>query len=263
MYTGNSLYHFRNPKNPDFKYPASHNPYWDKILQEGLNLVDSSKYTKMSSQLPLFLDHHTEIYAEKWRETLSFPPQSTLHVELGCNAGHVILPLAQHHPQTLHIGIDWKFKALYWAAEKALVARSHHSKLDNLFFFRAHSERLPFMFGPEEISSLALYFPDPWEKPSQKKHRFFNLEQLKAITPLVSIGGVFHIKTDHDDYFKQMLSVSEKLSPTWSIEKVSWNLHQDHSNPTTLDFPDVTLFEKLFIKKGIPIKSLLLRKSGA
>jgi tRNA (guanine-N7-)-methyltransferase len=224
--------------HPEFRYSTSRNPYAQKLGTLPPNLVLS--------------DHAPETFRGRWRE-LAPSPQSRVHVEIGCNAGHVVLKWAELNPQDLFIGIDWKFKIIYRAAEKAVERR-----LRNVIFLRAHAERLPFIFAPGEVDALALYFPDPWPKKAQSKNRFFSARSLEDLHPLLGAGGEFHVKTDHAAYFAAMEAETQKVAKLWSVRDKTHDLHAAHPNPRALDFPDVTLFEKLFIKDGIPIHSMKL-----
>ena len=134
--------------HPDFRYTVSHNPYARKLAELPPHRV--------------FSDHATESYRGRWRE-LAPSMDSRVSIEIGCNAGHVLLKWAEQDPANLYIGIDWKFKIIHRAAEKAA-----ERGLRNAIFLRAHAERLPFMFAPGEVDRLALYFPDPWPKKAQK-----------------------------------------------------------------------------------------------
>jgi tRNA (guanine-N7-)-methyltransferase len=231
-------------RHPDYTYPPSRNPYWKK-LKDLENRV--------------FSDNETEAHAGSWRK--QFPSEavkksrsSLLHVELGTNAGHVLLEWAAENPRDAFVGIDWKYKAIFRGVEKAVKR-----KIDNAIFFRAYAERLPYMFGPGEIDRLYLYFPDPWPKKAAWKNRYINEEALRAIAPLMSDQGIFHIKTDHPGYFEWMVEAIEKVRDTWSASELTRHLHADHPDPTSLQIPDVTLFEKLFIRDGIKINSVKLR----
>ncbi len=232
-------------QHPEYRYPASKNPYWLK-LQEFRNLV--------------FSDHETELHAGDWRTQFqNFEAQThsnlpEVHVEIGCNAGHVIVEWATDRPDCLFIGIDWKFKSIFRAAQKASTRH-----LKNLIFFRAHAERLESMFGPGEIDSLSLFFPDPWPKKKQWKNRFIQGPHLEQISRLLKPDGTFHIKTDHPEYFEWILEIVQAHAHLFEITELSRNLHADHPAPDLLQIPEVTLFEKLFIKKRLPIHSLKLK----
>lgn len=228
--------------HPDYRYPASINPYWKKI-QEFKGTI--------------FSDNETENHRGQWLSQFKQLPDAVkreLRVEIGCNAGHVTLELAAQNPNVALLGIDWKFKPIFRAAEKA-----QRRKISNLLLFRAHAERINYMFGPGEVDQLYLYFPDPWPKKAHRKNRFFNLDRLKEIHGILKPGGLFHIKTDHPDYFEAMLEVVNAAKDQWEVLEMTRNLHEGHPSPEKLNFPDVTLFEKLFIKDGISIQSLKLR----
>ena len=228
--------------HPEYHYPPSRNPYWFK-------LNDLQKH--------VYLDNQTEEHGGIWRA--QFEPSEeglsrALHVEVGCNAGHVIVEWAKAHPGDAYIGVDWKFKPIFRGAEK-----SSRRSLQNLLFFRAHAERIQYMFGPQEIDYLYLFFPDPWSKKSQWKNRLITAERLLQIVKVMKPSGIFHIKTDHPGYFKWILEALNEVSHVWNILELSHDLYHDHPAPETLQIPEVTLFEKLFIKDKIPIQSLKIQ----
>lgn len=240
--TAPSVSHKLPIHHADFRYTESKNPYWAK-LQELKGMVYS--------------DHETESHSGQWRSQYRDqidPSQRQLHVEIGCNAGHVIVEWAKRNPNHAYIGLDWKFKIIFKGAEKV-----KKYGLKNLNFFRAHAERLEFMFAPQEIDRLYLYFPDPWPKKAHWKNRFVTADRLKSIAKLMKPDGIFHIKTDHPGYFEWMLQAISQVQDTWEIIEMTRNLHENHPAPETLNIPEVTLFERLFIKDGIPIQSIKLR----
>jgi tRNA (guanine-N7-)-methyltransferase len=232
--------------HPDYRYPQAKNPYSEKLkIFQGKVLSDQDTETHRGQWKSFFQKTHVD-------STVS--SDGLLHVELGCNAGHVIVEWAKQNPNHLYVGVDWKFKAIFKAAEKA-----EKRKLANLMFFRAHSERLQYMFAPQEIDRLYLFFPDPWPKKGHWKHRFITEDRLKELKQLMKPGGVFHIKTDHRGYFDWMMEAIEKSTNEWEIIEHSMDLHKDHPYPESLNFPEVTLFEKIFIREKLPIHSVKLR----
>jgi tRNA (guanine-N7-)-methyltransferase len=229
-----------------YRYPPSKNPYWTKLQGQA------------EAQVPVRFDNGTEEFRGQWRQqfadSVSADTRRPLHVEIGCSTGHVTLEWAAANPSSAYIGIDWKFKIISRAGEKA-----ESRKTKNLLFFRAHAERLHYMLAPGEIDFLYLYFPDPWPKKRAWKNRFLTAERLRLIAPLMGPQGIFHIKTDHPGYFEWMLEAVEKVSDQWEIVEMTRDLHAGHPAPETLRIPQVTLFEGLFIKDKIPIQSIKLR----
>lgn len=227
--------------SPDFIYHASRNPYHLKLKDLGDRV---------------WCDQDTELNQGKWRSILK--NKTELHVEIGCNAGHVIVDLAALSPSKAFIGIDWKHKSIYRAAQK-----SKEKNLSNLTFLRAHAERLHFIFAEEEIDHLFLFFPDPWPRKSQHKHRFISKERLKTISKLIKPGGTFQIKTDHAEYFEWINDAIQQTIEDWEMIEHSTHLHRNCPDPLKLEIPEVTLFEKIFIKNQIPIKSVTLKRKPA
>lgn len=245
----------RSVSKPDFQYGRSFNIYWDKLNQLAPELEGLA-----------YADNKTEVNQGKWRESFKAkatpgqsPKDRILHVEIGCNAGHVSVEWAKQaqaaQTNDRYIGIDWKFKMVHKFAEK--IAKF---KLENLLAFRANAERLQYMFAPGEIDYLYMFFPDPWPKKAQKKNRTANTEWLKTVAPLLSNRGYFHIKTDHEEYFDYILENLKELTDTFEAFDLTRNLHEKHPNPKSLLIPDVTLFERLFIKDGLPIYSVKLKR---
>src|SRR4051812_41886221 len=94
--------------HPQFKYSPSLNPYWTKLREE---------------KLPVYCDNETEAHPGKWRAQFALSQSKSarsrpLHVEIGCNAGHVVVEWAARDPKACYIGLDWKFKMIHKAAEK-------------------------------------------------------------------------------------------------------------------------------------------------
>lgn len=220
--------------HPDFRYPESRNPYAARIR-------DISDYA--------LTDHDTEAAPGSWHSRLLSPLPNTapLHVEIGCNGGHVTLEWARRDPASAYVGLDWKFKQVYLAAEKA-----RKRGIKNVFLLRAHAMRLDRIFGPREIDRLYLYFPDPWPKRSQNNNRLVQPEWLKRVSPLMKPDGIFHIKTDHPEYFDWMLNAFAAVRDTWRIESQTRDLHAGRSPEelARLKIPDVTLFEKVWLREG-------------
>lgn len=231
-----------------------------RTREEALYLPSKNIYYAklMALDSGAFADKRTEEHKGKWRDQffLKSPTRPELHVELGCNGGHVILEWAQDHTDKLYIGIDWKFKQIFKAYEKA-----HKRGLKNILFFRAFAERMEHMFAEGEIDFLYLYFPDPWPKKAQLKNRTVTADWLRQCSKVVRSGGVFHIKTDHAGYADWMRAAIAEVREIWDISEDVSNLYQSHPNPESLRIPQVTLFERLFIKDKIPIHSIkLVRK---
>jgi tRNA (guanine-N7-)-methyltransferase len=224
--------------HPQYQYPPSRNIYSQRI--------------KSFSGL-IHADQETETKRNQWLN--DFPrPLNKLHVEVGCNAGHVVLEWAKRNPSDAYIGLDFKFKMIHKGAEKA-----KKRNLDNLKFLRANAERLEHIFGENEVDHLYIFFSDPWPKKAHAKHRFFKEGQFENFHKILKATGTLEIRTDHAGYFQAI----EELVTTdlWEIISRTTDRHQNCIDPEKLEIPDVTLFEKIFIQDGIKICELVLKKN--
>jgi tRNA (guanine-N7-)-methyltransferase len=102
------------------------------------------------------------------------------------------------------------------------------------------------LLPPDSVTAFHLLFPDPWPKRRHHRRRAFTLEFLLAIHHALIPGGLFHVATDHPDYFQQI----EKVIAATNIFVASREQN---------DFP-ATAFEQKFVSRGLPIHRLLLRK---
>ncbi|MEK6704359.1 MAG: tRNA (guanosine(46)-N7)-methyltransferase TrmB [Bdellovibrionota bacterium] len=246
-----------------YRYPISRNTYFPKLLELARQPIGFNKASQV------YLDNGAELMRGHWREIFSdqhTPGPSAhdreLHVEIGCNAGHVIVELAKRNPDKLYIGIECKHKAVYRCAQKAAK-----SGLRNIAFIRGNAFRIKHIFAEAEVDSLSIFFPDPWPRRSQRMNRLISARWLDQVGELLKPSGMLHIKTDHADYFDWIEKEFKKSyleNRAWVNAERSTDLYANHPSPQSLDIPDVTLFEKLFIAEGKPIFNLnvILKSAG-
>src|SRR5687767_9041232 len=103
--------------HPDYRFPTSRNPYAHRLRELA----------------PLaYANNEAESFLGHWREKFTPPVASApLHVEIGTNAGHVLLEWAARDPSARFIGLDWKYKQIHRAADKA-----RRRGLSNVIFLR-------------------------------------------------------------------------------------------------------------------------------
>lgn len=219
--------------HPEYRYPGSRNPYWAK-----------------STELPrlIVLDNATETKRGVWRSFLGMPESAPLVVEIGCNAGHVVSAWAAQNPETAYLGMDWKVKAVFRAAEKC-----QKKGLKNIAVLRGHAKRIGFVFSAGEVDRIHIFFSDPWPKKSQRKNRLMDREFFVAASQVLRVGGLLEIRTDHEGYFDEIEGMLKELEGIWGIERLTRDKHAGNQNRLALEIPEVTLFEKLFIKDSLPI----------
>ena len=94
-------------------------------------------------------------------------------------------------------------------------------------------------------------------KKRWRKHRVLSDESLVRLHGLLRKGGKISFKTDHREYFEEVVSAAH-ASGLFSVEHLSLDLHASDLVSSNV----VTEFELLFLSQKLPIHLLQLRKSG-
>ena len=123
-----------------------------------------------------------------------------VELEIGIGKGRFLIIEATNRPQTNFIGIEWASRYFRLAAERA-AGRS----LANIRFLRddaAHTlrENLP----DSSLSTLHIYFPDPWPKLRHNKRRLIQAPFVAQAARVLKDGARVLLATDHEDYAPQM-----------------------------------------------------------
>lgn len=196
-----------------------------------------------------FTCSETEQFRGHWREFFGARPEQRLHVEIGCYHGESLIEMARRFPDELFVGIEWKFRESYKAAEKAL-----REPLPNLCFLRANVARLPWIFAPGEIDRTWILFPDPWPKLGHHKWRVLHSDFFRALGLLLDTGKEVMIKTDHCDYAH---FIGDALAEAGCFS----NLDDESAEKIWQDFPP-TPFERIFFRKSEPTFVYSLFRNG-
>ncbi len=169
-----------------------HNPYQDKI-QTYPNIWNDEK----------------EICSHKWqwRDLLK---KEKIMLEIGTGMGNFFAHYAENHPEMWCVGIELKFKRLYRTYEKC----SDKGRGD-VVLLRIMGQRICDIFSEGEVDELYLLFSDPWPKKAHHKHRVIQLDFLQSVSEILSINGIFIIKTDDDVYVEW---ICEHLDQSWIFE---------------------------------------------
>lgn len=194
-------------------------------------------------------DEEGEKFKGCWNKK-AFNRQGPLVLEIGSGYGHFMLEYCSSHSDTNFVGMDYKFKRSFNLAKKL-----EQFEQRNFFYLRANGTRIDQIFENSELDQVFYFFPDPWPKNKHKKKRLFQETFLKQVYAVLRPQGKFFIKTDHLEYAKWMKSLLLNC-PLFKLEMVSFNVREEYPNNFLSSFE--TKFEKIFLKKGIPIKGFEL-----
>jgi len=171
-----------------------------------------------------------------------FSRPAPLEIDLGCGDGVFLAALAQENPAHNFLGIERLLGRVRSVCRK--VARLD---LKNARILRMESNyAVTHLLPPGSVTTFHLLFPDPWPKRRHHRRRAFTPEFLSSVHRGLIAGGLFHVATDHADYFHQI----ERVIAAIDIFVISRD--QNHFPPTS--------FEQKCVARGFSIHRLLLRK---
>jgi len=171
-----------------------------------------------------------------------FSRTAPLEIDLGCGDGAFLAALAQENPAHNFLGIERLLGRVCSVCRK--VARLD---LKNVRVLRMESNyAVTHLLPPDSVTAFHLLFPDPWPKRRHHRRRAVTPKFLFSIHRALIAGGLFHVATDHTDYFHQI----EKVIAATDIFVISREQN---------DFPP-TSFEQKYVAHGLSIHRLLLRK---
>ncbi|MBI2604467.1 MAG: methyltransferase domain-containing protein [Deltaproteobacteria bacterium] len=141
------------------------------------------------------------VWREFFRGSMERGPER-LVFEVGCSNAGFLASIAEANPDAAFVGIDWKFKVLFKGAK-----RVHGMGLKNVALLRGKAQEISRIFGEDELDEVWVFFPDPWAKKPQLKHRLIQEAFLLDCARVLKPGGRVFIKTDHPGYFQWMLAL--------------------------------------------------------
>jgi len=182
----------------------------------------------------------------KWNEL--FQNDNPLFLEIGSGAGNFTVRNAEKYQKNNYIGVELRFKRLVHSARKA-----EKRNLKNIVFLRRNGNEITEFFGKNEIDGIYINFPDPWEK--KVKNRIIQEAFFQKISKIMKKGGKIYFKTDHDEYYEDVL---EKMKQIKDYDVVYHTNDLHHSSRA--DENIFTEFEELFTKKDMKINYIEIEK---
>jgi tRNA (guanine-N7-)-methyltransferase len=132
-----------------------------------------------------------------------FPTAQPLELELGAGDGGFLAAWAAAQSKHNFIGVERLLGRL-----RKLDRKATRTGLTNLRGLRIEAGYfLRYLVPPGSVSALHVYFPDPWPKRKHWRHRLVNDAFPALAERVLTPGGTVYLRTDHAEYFDQMIRV--------------------------------------------------------
>lgn len=185
---------------------------------------------------PSSLVHQPVSILDRLELAALFQSAQPLEVELGSGDGSFLAQWAKLNPDRNFIGVERLLGRL-----RKLDRKARRAGLTNLRLIRLEAAYfIEFLLPRASVTTLHVYFPDPWPKRKHRRHRLVNEHFAAIAAQALASGGVIFLRTDDADYFAQMQSV--------------FGAHrQFRSVATSAELSAVqTDFERGFGERGVP-----------
>ncbi|MCC5824858.1 tRNA (guanosine(46)-N7)-methyltransferase TrmB [Alkalimonas sp.] len=126
-------------------------------------------------------------------------------LEIGFGMGKSLVQMAAAAPEKNFIGIE-----VHRPGVGACLADAAAAGISNLRVFQHDAvEVLAQMIPDNSLTTIQLFFPDPWPKKKHHKRRIVQADFVQQLRSKLAIGGVFHMATDWQHYAEHMLEVMQ------------------------------------------------------
>ncbi len=190
--------------------------------------------------------HRPASYVERLDLNAVFSEPQPLEVELGAGDGSFLIEWTGLNRDRNFIGVERLMGRLV-----KIDKRGRRGGLTNLRGVRLEIAYFTEYLLPHgAVSAFHIYFPDPWPKVRHRKNRLIQAPFVKALRAALAADGVVYLRTDHPEYFKQMLEVfgaNAHFAPVPTPERL---------------LAVKTDFEREFNAQGIPTNWAAYRRVG-
>ncbi|MBN0985983.1 tRNA (guanosine(46)-N7)-methyltransferase TrmB [Amphritea pacifica] len=132
-----------------------------------------------------------------------FGREAPVVLEIGFGMGDSLIEMAKAQPENNYIGIE-----VHRPGVGRLLSNAEKEGLTNIRVFCHDAiEVLANCIPDGSLSTLQLFFPDPWHKKKHHKRRIVQPAFAETIRKKLKVGGVFHMATDWENYAEHMMEV--------------------------------------------------------
>lgn len=129
---------------------------------------------------------------------------SDLLVEIGFGNGDVLAKFASNNPSWSCIGVE-----VFRPGIGALIRRCQADELENVRIAETDGLTLLEALPDSSVSTMFVFFPDPWPKTRHHRRRLVNEEFVGLSSCKLKAGGSVCLATDWEHYADQIATVFE------------------------------------------------------
>lgn len=192
---------------------------------------------RTTTSLPLLFGEQLLDRQGNWRNffanRMADPPQG-LVVEIGCHRGQTLTHFAQNHPRLAFLGLDITYKRIVLSARLSL-----QHNLTNVCYLLLDARALDQVCAQDELNAVVCFFPDPWPRTKQRKHRLFDKSFSQQLATLIKVNGFLWLKSDDRQYLNHCNNL---------IKSHGFRQH----NQQLLTKPPASTFERHFTNRQLP-----------
>jgi tRNA (guanine-N7-)-methyltransferase len=134
-----------------------------------------------------------------------FTKKAPIVLEIGFGNGQTLVQTAKQYPELNFIGIE-----VYQTGIARLLMDIHREQLSNIRIIQGDAIDILCDYIPNSsISTVQVFFPDPWPKARHHKRRLVQPNFITLISNKLIKKGIFHFTTDWADYARHTLEIME------------------------------------------------------
>ena len=180
-----------------------------------------------------------------------FGREAELVLEIGFGMGKSLVQMAKAAPDKDFIGIE-----VHKPGVGACLGEAETEGVKNLRLFEHDAiEILNDSIADNSLSTVQLFFPDPWHKKRHHKRRIVQAEFAQLLRRKLKVGGVFHMATDWENYAEHMLEVMTAAEGYSNLSETNDYVPRPEHRP-------LTKFENRGVNLGHGVWDLMFRKES-
>lgn len=150
-------------------------------------------------------------------------------LEIGFGMGKSLVEMAKNAPELNFIGIE-----VHRPGVGACIGLAQEEGVKNLKVYEHDAiEILADCIPDASLTTVQLFFPDPWHKKKHHKRRIVQPEFVETIRQKLKVDGVFHMATDWENYAECMLDDMNSAPGYKNLSETNDYVPRPDSRPLT------------------------------